>query len=633
MRILEGTISEKLTWRVCVMLEPGMLLGKMWQLGSLLAKANNGELISVVMVHDESETSLTAGREMVARLQEVLPDRLKSYTVLALSHGDYEEGIEEFAREVEVDMVLARIEDANLKRLNHVNCTVGVVRGDIQLPDEETAVPDKEEIGRILVPTVGGPNSIHALQMLLPLNIKSEITALYVAPDYLGDNEEALGRARLRQTLQFIGAEGKIKPKLITAPSAIEGIVEEASHDYDLVVLGASQEGPIDRALFGDVPGAVVRESKKATLIIRSPKSRVSGAVLTLGWYLQRMFPPIRLNQRTEAYVRIRRGARADVGYYLLIACSAIIACFGLMLNSGAVVIGAMLVAPLMYPIVSTGLAIVQGDPRFIKLSLTSSLRGVFLAIGVSMIVGLLNIGEPLTSELAARTQPNLLDLGVAIFSGIAGAYAVCHSDAAGALPGVAIAAALVPPLGTAGITFSMGLYPESFGALLLFTTNFVAMSVATASVFLVLGFRPTLTKKDRRALQARSVRVAVSLLLLVAGVLGYSTYRLASEASVESRIRDVTNQAILEYIHEDAELVDYRVVDLRGGVLQLQATVHSPNDLQSATVLELQDGIEAELARVGIVNRVSLKLTLIEVKILEPEAATPVFKTDLSEP
>jgi uncharacterized hydrophobic protein (TIGR00271 family) len=303
------------------------------------------------------------------------------------------------------------------------------------------------------------------------------------------------------------------------------------------------------------------------------------------------------------------------------------------MLNSGAVVIGAMLVAPLMYPIVATGLAIVQGDPRFIKLALSSSLRGVLLAIGVSMLVGFLNIGEPLTNELAARTQPNLLDLGVAIFSGIAGAYAVCHSDAAGALPGVAIAAALVPPLGTAGITFSMGLFAESFGALLLFTTNFVAMSVATASVFLVLGFRPTLTKKDRQSLQTRSVRIAVSLLLLVTGVLAYSTYLLAGEAALESRIRDVTTKAIYEYIHEDAELVNYQVVELSDGLLQLQVTVRSPRDLQPPGVRELQQSIEAVLASDGLVEQVRLKLTLIEVKILEPVVPTPTLQPGLSAP
>jgi uncharacterized hydrophobic protein (TIGR00271 family) len=621
MRILEGKIPEKQTWRVCVMLSPDMLLGKMWQLASLLAKANNGELVAVVMVEDESEAQMTAGRDMVTRLNELLPDKQKSYTVIALAR-DYETGISEFAQEVEIDMLLARTDDANLRRLNHVNCTLVVVRGDADHPDQETPVPDKEELARILVPTAGGPNAIHALNMLLPMTNKSEITALYVALEHLGPNQEAHGRARLRQTTQFLGADDRLKTKLITAKTAMEGIVGEAANNYDLVVLGASRESSMDRILFGDVPGAVVRDSKKAVAIVREPRDRMTGVARKITWHLQHSLPHMSLAQRTDAYVRIRRGARADTGFYLLIACSAIIASFGLMLNSGAVVIGAMLVAPLMYPIVATGLAIVQGDPRFLKLALGTSLRGVALAIFVSVLIGFLNINDFLTTELMARTQPNLFDLGVAIFSGIAGAYALCHSDAAGALPGVAIAAALVPPLGTVGIAFSMGLYAESFGALLLFFTNFVAMSVATASVFLVLGFRPTLTKKDRRAIQARSVRAALVLLLVVSSILAYSTYRLAYDASAEARIQEVVRTQVEEVT--GAELYDKQIDHFSRQRLEMHLTVLASESLSNSQVHDLQQRITTILSNDRVANEVHLTVTVIQVTRLEPQAAEP---------
>jgi uncharacterized hydrophobic protein (TIGR00271 family) len=621
MRILEGTISEKVTWRACVMLSPDMLLGKMWQLGSLLARANNGELVAVVMVDNESESQMQAGRDMVARINDLLPDKQKAYTVIAAAR-DYETGISEFAQEVEIDMLLARTDDANLRRLNHVDCTLLVVRGDADHPDKETPVPDKEELARILVPTAGGPNAIHALNMLLPLANKSEITALYVALEHLGPNQEAHGRARLRQTTQFLGSEDRIKTKLITAKTAMEGIVAEAAENYDLVVLGASRESSMDRILFGDVPGAVVRDSKKAVAIVREPRSRMGGAARKVAWHLQRMLPRMSLAQRTDAYVRIRRGARADTSYFLLIACSAIIASFGLMLNSGAVVIGAMLVAPLMHPIVATGLAIVQGDPRFLKLALSSSLRGVLLAILVSVLIGFLNIDDTLTPELLARTQPNLFDLGVAIFSGIAGAYALCHSDAAGALPGVAIAAALVPPLGTVGIAFSMGLYAESFGALLLFFTNFVAMSVATASVFLVLGFRPTLTKKDRRAIQARSVQAALVLLVMVSGLLAYSTYRLAYDASAEARIQDVVRTQVEEVT--GAELYDKQIDHFSRQRLEMHLTVLAPQSLSNSQVHDLQERITTILANDRVANEVHLTVTVIQVTRLDPQVGEP---------
>ena len=619
MQILEGTISEKLTWRACVMLSSDMLFGKMWQLASLLAKANNGELIAVVVINNDSEAELEAGRKMVARINEVLPDNLRSYAVIAVAR-DYETGISEFAQQVEVDILLARIDDVDLARLQRVNCTLLVIRGDAVHPDDEAAVPDKSELARILVPTAGGPNAAHALSILLPLTNKSEVTAMYVAQEHLGPNEEAHGRARLRQMVQFLGAGERIKTKLVTAESAMAGIVNEAANSYDLVVLGATKNSSMDRVLFGDVPGAVVRDSKKAVAIVREPRDRMSGWAKVVTWYLQHSLPHMDLAQRTDAYIRIRRGARADTGFFLLIACSAIIASFGLMLSSGAVVIGAMLVAPLMYPIVATGLAIVQGDPRFLKLALSSSLRGVALAIGVSVLIGFLNIDDTLTPELLARTQPNLFDLGVAIFSGIAGAYALCHSDAAGALPGVAIAAALVPPLGTVGIAFSMGLYAESFGALLLFFTNFVAMSVATASVFLILGFRPTLTKKDRKATQARSVRVALFLLLIVSSILGYSTYRLAYEASASARIHEVVRVQVQEVT--GAELYEKQVNSFSRQRLDIHLTVLATNSLSNSQVESLQERISEILANERVSEEVHLTVTVIQVTRLEPVAS-----------
>src|SRR5690606_24636484 len=122
------------------------------------------------------------------------------------------------------------------------------------------------------------------------------------------------------------------------------------------------------------------------------------------------------------------------------------------------------------------------------------------LAILVGMLTGLTALSRPFSDEILARTQPNLYDLAIALFSGAAAAYALSFSQAAGALPGVAIAAALVPPLATVGITLVAGLaalisgqtadgweyLEDSLGALLLFTTNLIAISTAASFVFFV---------------------------------------------------------------------------------------------------------------------------------------------------
>ena len=223
------------------------------------------------------------------------------------------------------------------------------------------------------------------------------------------------------------------------------------------------------------------------------------------------------------------------------------IAALGLIVDSPAVVIGAMLVAPLMSPIVGTGMAIVLGDARFLRLSLVAVLRGVALAVAVGALSGLLYLDRPLTAELLARTEPTLLDLAIALFSGLAGAYALSNSDAAGALPGVAIAAALVPPLATVGISLTTGHEQEALGALLLFTTNFVAISSATALVFLILGFRPRIARRERHSARARNVRIAMMLLGIIAALLTTTTYRLARNSRLESHIRSVIYQSVLD--------------------------------------------------------------------------------------
>ena len=227
-----------------------------------------------------------------------------------------------------------------------------------------------------------------------------------------------------------------------------------------------------------------------------------------------------------------------------------------------------MLVAPLMSSIIGTGLAIVLGEARFLRLAVGTVVKGVVLALIIGFLVGLLQVNRPLTSEILSRTAPTLLDLGVALLAGMAGAYALCESDAAGALPGVAIAAALVPPIASAGIAFAHFEWVSGLGALLLFGANFVAINFASILLFLALGFRPAINQKERRLLQQRTARWALVSLAVVTLVLGYITYSLANETAREAHIRDVT-QAQLEQI-SGAELTDLTTSITDDGVLQL---------------------------------------------------------------
>jgi len=222
-------------------------------------------------------------------------------------------------------------------------------------------------------------------------------------------------------------------------------------------MLGASRESTVNRVLFGDIPEKVAAASPAPVIIV---KRRVGPMTNWLRRALDRLsawMPRVSAEERVDVYRSIRRGARPDADYFVMIGLAAAIASFGLLLNSPAVIIGAMLVAPLMAAIVGLGMGIMMGDVRLLKLAASATLRGMLLAITVGFVIGLLASNSIQTGEVLSRTQPALLDLGVALASGAAGAYALCRKDVSASLPGVAIAAALVPPLATVGIGLAVG--------------------------------------------------------------------------------------------------------------------------------------------------------------------------------
>ena len=620
MKIIEGSIPEGKVWRVLLLLPPGRPLGRTWQLAYALAVANHGELVVAVTVPDSSESNLVQARATMAQIQAAYQGGNHVHLLL-IEAAVYDNELARFVQKADIDLLLTYAEDPNWRDLKTIPCAVGAVRGDQSTGGLETF---PSPLKSIIVPTSGGPNTVHALSFLLPLTPDVKVQALYVVPARLGPNEEALGRSRLRQLLNVIDAGDKIETRLVTSSSVTAGIVDAASQDCNLVVIGASRESSMDKVLFGDIPGAVVRQSRKPVMIVRQPHRRLESLFGNLSWQMGNLKVRLNLEQRTEVYTRIRRSARPDADFFVLIALSAMIAGLGLIINSPAVVIGAMLVAPLMSPMIGTGLSIVLGDTRFLRLSLGAVVRGVVLAIVVGMLAGLLHWHEPLTSELLARTEPTLIDLAIAIFSGMAGAYALSRSDAAGALPGVAIAAALVPPLATVGITLTNGLYSQSLGALLLFTTNFVAISAATAVTFLVLGFRPTPAQKVRREVQQRSVRIALLLVVIIAFLLTVFTYRLAQDAAYEADMRALVADNVTEVtggrvVSPEDLLIEGDITNLESPLV-MDLTVRSTRSIPYLQVKELQDAIS-----IGLQREVGLTMTVILVTNLNPEVP-PTF-------
>lgn len=205
--------------------------------------------------------------------------------------------------------------------------------------------------------------------------------------------------------------------------------------------------------------------------------------------------------------------------FSVLLVLSTMIAALGLIADSAAVVIGAMLVAPLMTPILGVAGAAVHGQTRRLATSAAVLIAGTAVAVLTGWLISAGAPGEitadELTSELLARTEPSLLDLAIAVAAGLAGGYVLTHPRASSSLPGVAIAVALVPPLATVGVTLQIGFTSGALGALLLYTTNMFAIILSAMVVMLLSGFVPPEVRRIART------RVRLGLAIAVLAVVG----------------------------------------------------------------------------------------------------------------
>lgn len=194
--------------------------------------------------------------------------------------------------------------------------------------------------------------------------------------------------------------------------------------------------------------------------------------------------------------------------YIVLLALAALVASFGLYADSVAAIIGAMVVAPLGGAIMALAGALVTGRTHWQRITLLQVVGGAAMVVAIGFAVSLLTPNIlALTPQLAARTQPGIWDIGVALAAGAAGAYVAARRTGDDALPGVAIAVSLVPPLATVGICLELGRYPEALGAFLLFATNFAAILVIASIVFLLFGYAPSPTAlRERRRLRNRFI-------------------------------------------------------------------------------------------------------------------------------
>jgi uncharacterized hydrophobic protein (TIGR00271 family) len=314
---------------------------------------------------------------------------------------------------------------------------------------------------------------------------------------------------------------------------------------------------------------------------------------------------------QAEVTERRREEGKFSEHYLFMTAMSGAIAILGLLLSSPAVVIGAMLLSPLMAPIMGLGFALAIGDWAWLKQSVRTLMIGSAMAVLLCACLVFLSPIQGITSEIAARTRPNLFDLFVALFSALAGAYAMIRGRE-GAIVGVAIATALMPPLAVVGFGLATWNWTVFSGALLLFATNFITIALTAFGMARLYGFRANLSRGQSRVQSF----MLVAVFLALAVPLGYSLQRIAWEANAQRIVRSEIRAQFA-----DGARLDALELDFAASPVGIDAVVFTP---------VLRPEAEAGAAR-ALAERLGEEVRLDLVQYEVGTAATAAERAQLS--
>ncbi len=330
-----------------------------------------------------------------------------------------------------------------------------------------------------------------------------------------------------------------------------------------------------------------------------------------------------------EIRVKIEANALPSKMYFVMNILSAIIASYGLVTNSAAVVIGAMLVAMMLGPITGVALAIIDYRMPLLRKSLFTVLAGVSLVIFVGFLIGTLHSAQPLTAEILSRTQPTSMDLMIALAGGTAGAYAMVSPHLSVAVVGVAVATALVPPLAASGILFAHGELSMGFGAALLALTNIIAIQFTNAMVLWLLGFRRLVDDDYKSKTYLTFLRRNAITILLLAGVGSYLTINLQTNAKqqvFESSVKQAIND---HFIDQGNVLTNTQFTKANGNQI-VRAVVRGETIPNSSDVNKIEAVVTQDMVE-NYPNYLPIKLQLryIPVQVIE---SNPVIRDKLDQ-
>lgn len=457
----------------------------MLELATSLAEPENGRVIAVTVSTGPNEESSKA-RKALDPIVDSYVERGHRVELITQIASSVTRGILDASRDYEADMIILGVERAARRQVRLGSIAENVMEAaacDVLI----YRMGESPSYDRVVVPVDGSPPCRVALNtaVMIAQAHQAHLMPLYIQRNYVYNPQS---EREIREALSLLDDEA-IEREIITGTQPARQILTDLGED-DLLVLGFSHRSDFEHQIGSDLASDLLNRATGPVLLASRVLPDQVSLIDQMRRRLSRFNPTLTDAERQELIWHAQKNALLNVDYLMSIVFSAGLATLGLMLNSVAVIIGAMLVAPLMTPLASFSIGLTSGALPITQRSLLTLVQGVLLALLLAIAMGLLLPLDVPTSEMLARGNPSLLDAGVALFSGCVAAYATARKDIPAALAGVAIAAALMPPVCTIGLGIALADPALAGGASLLFVTNIIFIIMGASFVFLWLGMR-----------------------------------------------------------------------------------------------------------------------------------------------
>lgn len=555
---------------------------QMLELAGELVHPTEGLVIALVVALGDTESA----NKVTEEVQQVIEDfrnageghNVELLTEVAVSIS---RGILDVARERNTDVIILGVNQAVRRQVKLGTVVENVIAASpcgVLIYRSSTS----PSFNRVVIPVDGTVQSTIAMKLGISLALQNgtKVRQMSVQYNYQYHSEH---EAAMRETEALMPSDNRPYKQIIVGRTPERNILREMTEN-DLLVMGFSQKSDFERQITDDLSNQLLNRAPGPVIMISQIEWQhgLRGAIERS---LSRINPHLTHVEQNELVWSAQKNADPNLDFTVMIVLSAGLATLGLLTNSVAVIIGAMLVAPLMAPIsgFSTGMA--TGLLELTRRASFTLLQGVILALLISIAMGVLSPIDSPTSEMLSRGSPGVLDAGVALVSGLVAAYASARKGIPAALAGVAIAAALMPPICTIGLGVALRHVNMAIGATLLFLANITFIIASQYITFLWLGMRPD---KSREGVTANLTRVWWAVLAALTVIVMVVFVQLGSQA--------VDEQQIIEQLETEvflnADVVDYQVVS--SVPLGIQLTVQSERVITSRQVEDAQKLINA---------------------------------------